>query len=141
MKKFLARTLMLIGAWVVVMAVVGAIATLLSQEELPERIVLEIDFEREFAEYIPTDPLAGILMEQTVSVRDIVDALHQAATDERVMALVARTGTPQMGLAEIQEIRDAVLAFRKSGKPSHCLCRDLWRIRARQWCVLSGYGL
>ena len=118
MKKFLARTLMLIGAWVVVMAVVGAIATLLSQEELPERIVLEIDFEREFAEYIPTDPLAGILMEQTVSVRDIVDALHQAATDERVMALVARTGTPQMGLAEIQEIRDAVLAFRESGKPA-----------------------
>ena len=118
MKKFLARTLMLIGAWVVVMAIVGAIATLMSQESLPERIVLEIDFEREFAEYIPTDPLASVLMEQTVSVRDIVDALDQAATDERVMALVARTGTPRMGLAEIQEVRDAVLAFRKSGKPT-----------------------
>ena len=118
MKKFLARTLMLIGAWVVVMAIVGAIATLMSQEELPERIVLEIDFEREFAEYIPTDPLASVLMEQTVSVRDIVDALHQAATDDRVLALFARTGTPRMGLAEIQEVRDAVLAFRKSGKPA-----------------------
>ena len=118
MKKFLARTLMLIGAWVVVMAIVGAIATLMSQEGLPERIVLEIDFEREFAEYIPTDPLASVLMEQTVSVRDIVDALHQAATDERVLALVARAGTPRMGLAEIQEVRDAVIAFRKSGKPA-----------------------
>ena len=31
---------------------------------------------------------------------------------------MARTGTPQMGLAEIQEIRDAVLAFRESGKPA-----------------------
>ena len=91
---------MLIGAWVVVMAIVGAIATLMSQEELPERIVLEIDFEREFAEYIPTDPLASVLMEQTVSVRDIVDALRQAATDERVLALVARTGTPRMGLRD-----------------------------------------
>ena len=118
MKKFLARTLMLIGAWVVVMAIVGAIATLMSQESLPERIVLEIDFEREFAEYTPTDPLASVLMEQTVSVRDIVDALQQAATDERVLALVARTGTPRMGLAEIQEVRDAVRAFRKSGKPT-----------------------
>ncbi len=118
MKKFLARTLMLIGAWVVVMAIVGAIATLMSQEDLPERIVLEIDFEREFAEYIPTDPLASVLMEQTVSVRDIVDALHQATTDERVLALVARTGTPRMGLAEIQEVRDAILAFRNSGKPA-----------------------
>ncbi len=118
MKKFLGRTLMLIGAWVVVMAIVGTIATLMSQEELPERIVLEIDFEREFAEYVPTDPLASVLMEQTVSVRDIVDALHQAATDERVLALVARTGTPRMGLAEIQEVRDAVTAFRESGKPT-----------------------
>ncbi len=118
MKKFLARTLMLIGAWVVVMAIVGAIATLMSQEDLPERIVLEIDFEREFAEYIPTDPLASVLMEQTVSVRDIVDALHQATADERVLALVARTGTPRMGLAEIQEVRDAILAFRNSGKPA-----------------------
>lgn len=118
MKKFLARTLMLIGAWVVVMAIVGAIATLMSQESLPERIVLEIDFEREFAEYILTDPLASVLMEQTVSVRDIVDALHQAATDERVLALVARAGTPRMGLAEIQEVRDAVMAFRESGKPT-----------------------
>ena len=118
MKKFLARTLMLIGAWVVVMAIVGVITTLMSQESLPERIVLEIDFEREFAEYIPTDPLASVLMEQTVSVRDIVDALQQAATDERVLALVARTGTPRMGLAEIQEVRDAVMAFRNSGKPT-----------------------
>ena len=118
MKKFLARTLMLIGAWVVVMAIVGVITTLMSQESLPERIVLEIDFEREFAEYIPTDPLASVLMEQTVSVRDIVDALQQAATDERVLALVARTGTPRMGLAEIQEVRDAVMAFRNSGKPA-----------------------
>ncbi len=118
MKKFLARTLMLIGAWVVVMAIVGTVATLMSEESLPERIVLEIDFEREFAEHIPTDPLAGILMEQTVSVRDIVDALQRAAGDERVLALVARTGTPRMGLAEIQEVRDAVLAFRNSGKPA-----------------------
>ena len=118
MKKFLARTLMLIGAWVVVMAIVGVITTLMSQESLPERIVLEIDFEREFAEYIPTDPLASVLMEQTASVRDIVDALQQAATDERVLALVARTGTPRMGLAEIQEVRDAVMAFRNSGKPA-----------------------
>ncbi len=118
MKKFLGRTLMLIGAWVVVMAIVGAIATLMSQESLPERIVLEIDFEREFAEYIPTDPLASVLMEQTVSVRDIVDALQQAATDERVLALVARAGTPRMGLAEIQEVRDAAMTFRESGKPT-----------------------
>ena len=118
MKKFLGRTLMLIGAWVVVMAIVGTITALMSTESLPEHIVLEIDFEREFAEYVPDDPLASVLMERTASVRDIVDALQQAANDDRVLALVARAGTPRMGLAEIQEVRDAVSAFRKSGKPT-----------------------
>ena len=33
MKKFLGRTLMLIGAWVVVMAIVGVITTLMSTGE------------------------------------------------------------------------------------------------------------
>ena len=118
MKKFFGRMLMLIGAWVVIMAIVGTISTLMSQESLPEQIVLGIDFEREFAEYVPDDPLASILMEQTASVRDIVDALEQAAEDDHVLALVARAGNPRMGLAEIQEIRDAVIAFRESGKPA-----------------------
>ncbi len=118
MRKFLGRMLMLIGAWVVVMAVVGTISTLMSKESVPDKVVVEIDFEREFAEYIPDDPLASILMEQTVSVRDLVEALQQAADDDRVLALVARAGNPRMGLAEIQEVRDAVLAFRQSGKPA-----------------------
>ena len=118
MKKFFARMLMLIGAWVVVMAIVGTISALMSRESLPEQIVLELDFEREFAEYVPDDPLASVLMEQTASVRDIVDALEQAAQDDHVLALVARAGNPRMGLAEIQEVRDAVLAFRESGKPA-----------------------
>ena len=97
MKKFLGRTLMLIGAWVVVMAIVGAIATLMSTESLPERIVLEIDFEREFAEYVPDDPLASVLMERTASVRDIVDALQQAANDDRVLALGCARGHSTYG--------------------------------------------
>ena len=138
MKKFLGRTLMLIGAWVVVMAIVGTITALMSTESLPEHIVLEIDFEREFAEYVPDDPLASVLMERTASVRDIVDALQQAANDERVLALVARAGTPRMGLAEIQEVRDAVMYLSGKWQADHCLCRDLWRIRAWQWRVLSG---
>src|SRR5574341_156702 len=49
-------------------------------------------------------------------MRDVVEALHQAATDDRVVALLARLGTTSLGLAQIQELRDAVLAFRDKGK-------------------------
>lgn len=118
MKKFLGRALMLIGAWVVVMAVVGTLIAVLSTESLPDKIVLEVDLERRFAEYVPDDTLASLLMEKPVSVREVVDALRLAAGDERVVAVVARTGTPQMGLAQVQEVRDAVLTYRESGKPA-----------------------
>ncbi|MGH7960196.1 MAG: S49 family peptidase, partial [Candidatus Binatia bacterium] len=49
-------------------------------------------------------------------VRDVVAALVQASQDKRVVALVARVDAADMGLAQVQEIRDAILAFRSTGK-------------------------
>lgn len=118
MKRFFERILILIGTGVVVTAVLMAVVVVLSRETLPKKIVLEIDLERSFAEYAPDDALARVLMEPTMSVREVVDGLQRAADDDLVVAVVAHTGTPQMGLAEIQEVRDAVLAYRESGKPA-----------------------
>jgi protease-4 len=47
-----------------------------------------------------------------------VDALHRAADDDRVTGLVARIAAAPMGLATVQELREAVTAFRASGKPA-----------------------
>ena len=118
MKRFFERILILIGTGVVVTAILAALVVVLSRETLPKKIVLEIDLERSFAEYVPDDALARVLMESTVSVREMVDGLQRAAEDDRVVAIVARMGAPRMGLAEIQEVRDAVLAYRESGKPA-----------------------
>ena len=46
---------------------------------------------------------------------DIIDGLRRARRDDRVHALVAKVGG-QIGLARIQEIREAVEGFRESGK-------------------------
>src|SRR5207247_11356461 len=62
------------------------------------------------------DPVTSFLLAKHLTVRDVVEALHRAATDDRVVALVARVGTAHMGLAQLQEIRDAILAFREKGK-------------------------
>ena len=46
---------------------------------------------------------------------DIIDGLRRARHDDRIHALVAKVGG-HIGLARMQEIREAVEGFRESGK-------------------------
>jgi protease-4 len=85
---------------------------------VPKRVVLEADFEQGVVEYVPDESLARVLLAKKLSLRDIVEALQKAATDDRVKGLAARVGQSNMKLAQVQEIRDAVTAFKKSGKPA-----------------------
>ncbi len=79
-------------------------------------VVLELDLQRPVVE---GSAGAGLLAGQAaMSSRDIVFALEKAATDPRVKGLYARIGGDGHGLATAMDIRAAVLAFRKSGKPA-----------------------
>jgi protease-4 len=85
---------------------------------VPGKILLEADFERSIEEYMPDEPITKAFGGEEPTTRDVIDALDRAAGDERVVGLVARVGAVPMGLAQIQEIRDAVIRFRASGKPA-----------------------
>ena len=85
---------------------------------LPSHILLEADFERSIEEYVPEQPITKVFGGEEPTTRDVVDAIDRAAKDERVTGLVARLGAVPMGLAQIQEIRDAVGRFRAAGKPA-----------------------
>lgn len=52
------------------------------------------------------------------SLYTLVRGITQAASDPKIKGLVARIETPSLGMAQIQELRDAVFEFRKSGKPT-----------------------
>ncbi len=85
---------------------------------LPSKILVEADLEKSIEEYMPDQPITKAFGGDEPTTRDIVDALDRAAGDDRVSGFVARLGAVPMGLAQIQEIRDAVSRFRKSGKPA-----------------------
>ncbi len=85
---------------------------------VPKRVVLEADFEQGVVEIVPDDTLGRVLMAKRLNLRDVVETLQKATTDDRVKGLVARIGQSNMRLAQVQEIRDAVISFRKSGKPA-----------------------
>jgi protease IV len=85
---------------------------------MPGKILLEADFERPIEEYAGDQTITQAISGEQPTLRDVVDALDRAAEDDRVKGLVARLGAVPMGMAQIQEIRDAVARFRAAGKPA-----------------------
>lgn len=118
MKKFLLVLLAIVGVLCIVAAVAVLVVGGLSSGSgrVASKTVLEIDLEQGLEEVVADDPIAEALGGRRIGVVDFVLALERAAKDERVVGLVARVGSAPMGLARHQEIRDAILAFRKSGK-------------------------
>jgi protease-4 len=121
MKKLVVGILAIIGILSLLMILVVGVFGLLaatSKPGVPRDVILQVDFEQGVIEAIPDDPVAQMMLENTTPVLDIVEALDKAAGDKRVKALVARIGGGGMGLAHVQEVRDAVIRFRESGKPA-----------------------
>jgi protease IV len=119
MKKVLVRLLAVIGGLVVLAAVAGLgvwIAVRVSKGAVPGKTVLEANLETELIEDVPDDPAAKVLLRDRLVVRDLVEALERAGNDDRVAGLIARVGAVRMGMAQVQEIRNAVQRFRARKK-------------------------
>ncbi|HLI40826.1 MAG TPA: S49 family peptidase, partial [Streptosporangiaceae bacterium] len=79
-------------------------------------LILELDLTGGVGEAPVTDPLTALLAMRKARLSDIVEGLRRARGDGRVRALVAKVGGGRIGLARMQEIREAVAGFRESGK-------------------------
>src|SRR5580700_4418863 len=79
-------------------------------------LILELDLTEGLAEGPVTDPLSMVMARRKARMQDIIDGLRRARRDDRVRALVVKVGGGRIGLAKMQEIREAVSIFRQSGK-------------------------
>jgi protease IV len=79
-------------------------------------LILELDLTEGLADEPPADPLSAILTMRRPRLADVLDGLRRARTDDRVKALVVKVGGRRIGLARIQELRNAVAEFTRSGK-------------------------
>ena len=120
MRRRIGRILAWIGGITVglVVLIILAVALFSGEDPVPDQVILEINLEQGVVEYVPEDPFAKLIADEARSLRDVIGALDAAASDDRVVGLLARGGGAPMGFAQAQEIRDAVLAFGKSGKPT-----------------------
>ncbi|MFI7424712.1 signal peptide peptidase SppA [Nonomuraea sp. NPDC049684] len=79
-------------------------------------LVLELDLTEGLTEGPPSDPVAAVLSMRKTRLSDVLSGLRRAGRDSRVKALVVKLGGNPMGLAMVQELREAVTRFRASGK-------------------------
>ena len=116
MSKLIVRFLAILGAlWLIGMVIV-LFAVIGLKGRVPSKTILEANFEKSFLENVPDTPTARLMATDRQSLRDVVDALDRGAGDDRVVGLIARVGAAPMPIAQVQEIRDAVLRFRAHKK-------------------------
>jgi protease-4 len=116
MSKVIVRFLAILGAlWLVGLGIV-LFALMGAKGKVPSKTILEANFEQSLVEDIPESPSAKLMLTDRHTLRDTVDAIDRGANDDRVVGMVAKIGAAPMGLAQVQEIRDAVQRFRAHKK-------------------------
>ncbi len=121
MRRFIVRLLATVGAVTLLVFSIAGGFLLVSRvlgRSVPARTILELDFDAGLIERPVDDPVYRWSVGEVVTVREVVDALDRAAEDDRVVAVLARVSAAPMAMAAVQEVRDAVGRFRRSGKPA-----------------------
>jgi protease-4 len=105
-------------------AVVGGLALVLRGGLGPGtfsgRNYLYVGIDGQIPEEPPPSELGSLFEKRPSTLRVIVESLDRAATDPKITAVVLRVGSlPGSGWGQVQELRDALTRFRRSGKPAY----------------------
>ena len=116
MKKIIIRILAILGFIYLVTIIVTIMMLTGRKGKVPATTILEANLEQPLVEDIPETPTAKLTLQDRMTVRDVVDAIDRGAADDRVKGMVARVGAVPMGIAQTQELREAVARFRSHKK-------------------------
>src|SRR5438552_14870962 len=116
MKKFLVRLFVVLGVIYLMTVVLALVIVAGRKGHVPSKTILEADLQHPLVEDIPDTPTSKVMLSDRATVRDVIDAIDRAADDNRVAGMVAKIGAVPMGMAQVQEIRDAVMRFRAKKK-------------------------
>ncbi len=116
MSKAIVRFLAILGALWLIGLVIVLVFAIGWKGKVPSRTILEANLEQSFVEDIPDTPTAQLMLSDKETLRDVIDAIDRGGNDDRVVGMIARIGAAPMGVAQIQELRDAVLRFRTHKK-------------------------
>ncbi len=84
----------------------------------------------------PQEDPFGLMMGQMTSLKSLLERIEKAREDDQVKAIVLTYDTAYLGLAQMEEIRDALMEFRTSGKPVYAYV-DSTYLSAPLYAMLS----
>ncbi len=87
--------------------------------DVPSKAVLTVNFDDVYDESSRSDLFSEFSGGAGMSFHDLVTVLETAAVDPRVQALAGRVHISGLGMAQLEELRTAVAAFRSRGKPAY----------------------
>ena len=118
LKKFYKYVSYTLGALFFLVLILFAV---MKEEEktTPEKSVLTVDFSIPVYETRPNDFLSSLTFGEAPTFNDILQTLQVAAQDENIAAFHAVLPETNLSLAQIQELREAVKEFKKSGKKTY----------------------
>ena len=86
---------------------------------LPEKIVLQIDFDAALAETRQDSLMTGLYGGSGASFFELSQVIAAAGTDDGVAAIAGRVGISDLSLAQVQELRSLIKQFRAGGKKAY----------------------
>ncbi|HEX5476056.1 MAG TPA: signal peptide peptidase SppA [Vicinamibacterales bacterium] len=115
------------GVWLVLILIVLAVAVSAAgvvllysavgrEPQVTSGSTLVLRVGGDLAEVAPGGVL-GQFIEAAPTVRSVVDALRKAKVDRRITSVILEPAAPAALWGKVQEVRDAILDFRQSGKP------------------------
>jgi len=113
-RKRWGRRLIIIG--VVAVALFLIARSFLGVPTIPKGTYLLLTVENDYPEQPPDDLFGRIARGNTMPLIDLIALIHDAGKDERVAGMVVRVRSLQIGWAKAQDVRDALVEFRASGK-------------------------
>ncbi|HEY9177875.1 MAG TPA: signal peptide peptidase SppA, partial [Flavipsychrobacter sp.] len=125
-KMFFASLLAMVVAGIIVVAVfvgliIGAVNSAMKSKPettVASNSVLYIDMKTHFNEQPRENSLAMLMGENNYNagLYDVVRSLEKAKTDDKIKGLVLRLNPTPNGWATLQQLRNAVIDFKTSGK-------------------------
>lgn len=131
----------------------------LTHKSLTHDSVLSLHLNGPYVEHTSTGGIEALLLGKKASLYNLTRTIIHAAQNEKIRGVFVRIDNPHLGIAQIQELREALMAFRKAGKPSWCYtdsfgesssgtglyylataCREIW-IQPLGMVNLTGIGM